>query len=78
MVRLEHNNVQKCNKFLVVPGKGQALLGMPYTDMLNIKNIDCNTIDKLGNDSTNNCSTNNTISQTFKTCAILYKHDAEC
>ena len=40
----------------VVPGNGQALLGMPDTDMLNIININCNTIVTHGTDSANNCS----------------------
>ena len=30
----------------MVPGKGQALLGMPDADILNILTINCNTIVK--------------------------------
>ena len=43
-VKIEHNNKhKKCNLF-VVPGNGQALLGMPDIEILNILNINCNTI----------------------------------
>ena len=53
-------------KFFVVPGKGQALLGMPDIDMFNIININCNTIDKHGNHSTNNYSTNTVFCQSAR------------
>ena len=44
-VKLQHNNKQKLCKFFVVPGNGQALLGMPDIDTLNIITINFNTID---------------------------------
>ena len=50
-------------KFFVVPGSGQALLGMPDIAMLNIININCTTIVTHGANSTNNCSTNTAIHQ---------------
>ena len=64
-VKLEYNNIEKMCKFFVVSGKGQALLGMPEIDMLNIMRINCNTIGTHGNDSANNCSTNTTICQSL-------------
>ena len=43
-VEVEHkNNCKKC-KFYVVPGNGQALLGMPDTDALNIIKINIDLI----------------------------------
>ena len=53
-------------KFFVVPGNGQSLLDMPDIDMLNIININCNTIDTHRNDSTNNCCTNTVICQSSR------------
>ena len=50
-------------KFFVVPGYGQALLGMSAIDMLNIIHINCNTIDKQETDRASNCSTNTAICQ---------------
>ena len=50
-------------QILCSSGNGQALLGMPYIDMLNIININCNTIDTHRNDSTDNCGTNTAIPQ---------------
>ena len=40
----ENNN--KCKKciFFVVPGDGDALLGMPYIELLNILQSNCNTL----------------------------------
>ena len=64
-VKLEHNNVQKMDKFFVVQENGQALLGMSDIDML-IININCNTIDTHGNDSANNHSTDTAIHQSSK------------
>ena len=60
-VKLEHNNIQKMCKFFVVPGRGQALLGMPGIDTLNIIRINCNTIGTHRNDTADNCSTNTAI-----------------
>ena len=37
-------NVKKCCIFFVVPGNGQALLGMPDTTVLNIININIDYI----------------------------------
>ena len=38
------NNKQNICNFYVVPGKRQALLGMSYIEMLNILNINDNTL----------------------------------
>ena len=48
-------------KFFVVPGNGQAVLGMPDNNTLNIIHINCNTIDTQEMDRTNYCSTNMAI-----------------
>ena len=53
-------------KFFVIPGNGQALLGMPDIGMLNIIKINCNTIGTHGNDSADNCRTNTAIHQSSK------------
>ena len=53
-------------KFFVVWGSGQALLGMPDTDMLNIIKINCNTIGTHRNDINYNCSTNTAIHHSSK------------
>ena len=53
-------------KFFAVLGNGQALLGMPDINTLNIIKINCNTIDTHGNDSANNCSTHIAIHQSSK------------
>ena len=53
-------------KFFVVPGRRQAMLGMPGIDTFNIINIICNTIDTHGNVSANNCSTNTAICQSSR------------
>ena len=52
-------------KFFVVSGNGQALLGMPHINTLNIININCNTINTHGNDIVNNWSTNTAIHQRY-------------
>ena len=62
-VKLKDNNIPEMYMFFVVPGNGQALLGMPDIDMFNIIKINCNTIGTHENDSTNNCSTNTVICQ---------------
>ena len=45
-VKIENND--KCRKciFCVVPGDGEALLGMPDIELFNILNINCTTIGK--------------------------------
>ena len=53
-------------KFFVVPGNGQALLGMSDIDMLNIININYNTIITHRADRTNNCSINTTICESSR------------
>ena len=60
-VKIEHNNKQKICKFFVLTGNGKALLGMPHIDILNIIQINCNTIDIQETDTANNCSTNTAI-----------------
>ena len=54
-VKIEHNNKQKCVHFVVMPGNGQALLGMPDIEVLNIININVNTIDMKDGRGTDNC-----------------------
>ena len=44
-VVVEHMNNKKTCQFFVVPGSGQALLSMPDTDVLNIININIDSID---------------------------------
>ena len=68
-VRIRHND--KCVKcrFLVVPGDGPALLGMPDIELFGIIRVMCGTIDNKTNDRKfdaqtrhaadgQNCSTN--------------------
>ena len=43
-IKIQNNNTHKACIFLVVPGDGEALLGMPYIELLNILNINCNTV----------------------------------
>ena len=50
-VELEHKNNKKKCIFFVVPRNGQALLGMPDTDMLNIIKIN---IDSIGTEDASN------------------------
>ena len=57
-VKLDHNNKCKTCNFLVVPGNGQALLGIPDTKLLNILNISCSTISTEEEDRDANCSKN--------------------
>ena len=44
-VTIEHKNNRKKSQFFVVPGNGQALLGMLDTEALQINNININSID---------------------------------
>ena len=44
-VMIKHKNNRKKCQFFVVPGSGQALLGMPDTDALQIININIDSID---------------------------------
>ena len=62
-VKIDHSNQQKMSKFFVVPGNGQALLGITDTDMLIIIHINCNTIHAQEADRANKCSTNTAICQ---------------
>ena len=62
-VKIEHNNEQKMCKFFVVSENEHVLLGMPDTNMLNIINIKCTTIDPHETDRANNCSTNTALCQ---------------
>ena len=50
------NNRKKC-EFFVVPGNGQALLGMPDTAALNIINVNIDSIEAEGTQR-ENCNTN--------------------
>ena len=44
-VKIEHNNKCKICNFFVVPGNGQAFLGVPDIETLDILTINCNRID---------------------------------
>ena len=44
IVVIEHKNNKKKCTFFVVPGNGQALLGIPDTDTLNIIKINIHSI----------------------------------
>ena len=61
LVKIKHNNKQNMCKFSLVPGSGQALLGMPGIGVLNIVNINVNTIDMEDGSSTDNCCKNKAI-----------------
>ena len=43
-LQIENNDKYIKCIFFVVHGNGEALLGMPYIELLNILNINCNTI----------------------------------
>ena len=62
-VKTEHNIRQRICKFLLVAGNGQALLGMPDIDTLNIIHINCHTVDVQEIDRANNVRTNTAIHQ---------------
>ena len=47
--------INKKGEFFVLPGNGQALLGIPDTDTLHVLTINCNTIDmQTQNEQMNN------------------------
>ena len=50
-------------KFLVVPRNGQALLGMPDSDALNIINVNIHLIGTEQDGGGDNCYTNKTTAQ---------------
>ena len=56
------NNRKKC-EFFVVPGNGQALLGMPDTAVLNIINVNIDSIETEGTQR-ENCNTNINVAKT--------------
>ena len=62
-VKIEHNNKHKICKYFAVPGNGQALLGMSDLDMLNIINININSIGTEHGGGNDNCCTNKANSQ---------------
>ena len=58
IIELEHkNNKRKC-RFFVVPGKGQALLGIPDIDVLNIIKINIHAIGVEQTIGSDNCCAN--------------------
>ena len=57
-VEIEHNNKHKMYNFFVVLGNGQALLGMPDIDTLNIININIHSIGAEHYGGNDNCCTN--------------------
>ena len=65
-VKIQHGNAQKMCKFFVDPGNGQALLGMPDINMLNIINLNFNTIDTHRTEIAGYCSTNTVICQSVR------------
>ena len=62
-VKIEHKNKNKMCKFFVVPGNGQALLGMPDIDVLNIISIDIHSIGTEYDAGNDNCCTNEVAAQ---------------
>ena len=56
--KVEIENNDKCKKciFFVVSGNGEALLGMSDTELLNILNINCNTIGTMKGEKSANCN----------------------
>ena len=74
-VKLKHNNKHKTCNLFVVPGNGQALLGMSDIETLDILNINCYTIDTQEADRAGKCSTMQPIPR-FKEWTTLHKHDA--
>ena len=77
---IEHkNNRKKCQLF-VDPGNGQAILGMPDTDALQMININIDSIDAedVGNSewyiNTSTAKKSNTKQETWWGCEVLCKH----
>ena len=60
-VKIEHNNKHKMYNFFVVPGNGQALLGMPDTEILNVLTICCKTIHTMEADKGAHCRINRPV-----------------
>ena len=60
---MEHNDKQKICSFSVVPGNGQALLGRPDIETLNILTVNCNTIGIEKTHRAAKCSTDTATSQ---------------
>ena len=56
-VKIEHNDKHKICNFFVVPGNGQALLGMPDIELLNILTISYHTVGTEKEDKDTNCIT---------------------
>ena len=56
--KIEHNNKQKKSYFFVVLRNGQALLGMPDIEILDILDINCNTTGTQEADRATKCNTN--------------------
>ena len=57
-VKVEDKNRVKICSFFVVPGNGQALLGMPDIKTLDILTVNCNTIETKEADGAENHKTN--------------------
>ena len=55
-VEFENNNKHKNCIFFVVPRDGEALLDMPDIELLNILNINCNTIGTEKEEKGTNCN----------------------
>ena len=53
---IENNDTCKKYIFFVVPGNEEALLGMPDIELLNILNINCNTIGTEEEEKGTNCN----------------------
>ena len=78
-ILIKLKNVKKCCVFFVVPGNGQALLGMPYTTVLNIMNINIDYIQaEITECKTNIGQETHAIAKgcTNMDAVVIDKHDA--
>ena len=62
-VEIEHKGNKKRCKIFIVPRNGQALLGMPDMDMLNIIKVNIHAIGTEQTGDSDNCCTNRPTSQ---------------
>ena len=79
-VKIENNNKCKTCIFFVVPGDGEALLEMPDIELLNILNINCNTVDAEKDKKGVNCNTNknSTIDAGSEQCCANTDPERSC
>ena len=62
-VEIEHKMITKYLSFFVVPRNGQALLGMPDIDVLNIIKVSIHSIGTKQTGDSDNCCTNRPTTQ---------------